>query len=712
MLNKENIYKEIFQIAQNLNKSNSTYKRADLAYELNGVGVSSDSFEVSILVWEAYQKYNRNKSIRSAFLVNDESKFLIDDYELYEKLNNGEKVEFINELNVLISRSEFDNVRLNKLIDDLKSIDFSKVISQKDLMRFVGVKKASDIYEQIIHVFSKYTEVVEGYDELRNSVKDIIDQYVALRDDVTALYRDHALGLVDVFGDSIKVVSPNLFDFEQIQYLDTTNMLEVVEKEYNKLATSCGVLMQEIGENFKISLKSAVGALGKSKGNKAMIAVAVVEMLGHYIDSSQKSLVLRNEFMIFKDKVNYDIALITGDMKRIMLIHRIINELYIPKANVFYRYSREIMSIEYKKLIDSIYVTPVLKELKLSRDMILDKFKITSKRINDTQKNISYYEESVANNKSFIRDAEHEYKQAKALKPSKPLLAFIGIGRSSYDRKIYEWQQTCIPVIEGFENANLYLKLDQQELQSMREELEKDNIEYINLNEELIKINNSIVNELQVDGHIKSKIAENLESYIQLLFVAKDIIESKVDEKLINVYNIEKNKITELPSEVKNNINHFVSSLKKEIVISEKVGLDNMKILNNDELNKNQSELDRNKYSNTNVLLMTDAQNKLVIGAIDYLKNWTELQLNKKLTEESKRNYEKQLENMLHDFTSNMKDIDNKSVVLMEIMKKINTAENNEQIKKGLIMLTRASGYQFTENDIEKILKGDRIIEI
>lgn len=51
---------------------------------------------------------------------------------------------------------------------------------------------------------------------------------------IGTVYRDYALKLIDIYGDSIKMVSPDLFDFKRIEWLDVDEMLKYVELEYNK----------------------------------------------------------------------------------------------------------------------------------------------------------------------------------------------------------------------------------------------------------------------------------------------------------------------------------------------------------------------------------------------------------------------------------------------------------------------------------------------
>ena len=48
------------------------------------------------------------------------------------------------------------------------------------------------------------------------------------------------------------MVSPDLFDFNRIEWLDVDEMLKYVELEYNKLTETCTALMGEISDSFPL----------------------------------------------------------------------------------------------------------------------------------------------------------------------------------------------------------------------------------------------------------------------------------------------------------------------------------------------------------------------------------------------------------------------------------------------------------------------------
>ena len=74
-------------------------------------------------------------------------------------------------------------------------------------------------------MFDKYTKMVEAYHYAEDSVRGNIEDFTSLRSDIGTVYRDYALKLIDIYGDSIKMVSQawslrtRLFDFSILRML-------------------------------------------------------------------------------------------------------------------------------------------------------------------------------------------------------------------------------------------------------------------------------------------------------------------------------------------------------------------------------------------------------------------------------------------------------------------------------------------------------------
>ncbi|UVD79003.1 hypothetical protein NWE55_12850 [Myroides albus] len=702
------IYKKILALAKKLVQNASVYNRADLAFELREFGIKGDSIQISALVWQAYRRYNNKEEIKKAFVCNDESKYLVEQYNLYMQLTQGNESEVITGLEQLFNRAMDQFNVVSDLLCE-KTPSNSATLDKLDFMTFIGNKGVKNLQEQAAAIFHQYTNVVNGYEELKDLIQESVDQFVMLRDDIASMYRQYSLGLMDVFGDSIKQVAPDLFDFDKIQYLNTTEMFKAVEMEYYKLATSCGVLMEEIGGSFKGTLQKVGNSLGRSKGNKALIVLAVIDMVGHYVDAANKTTILEGELEKFKSKVIYDVALVNGDMKRLMIIHSVLNELLVPKAHIFYRYARQVMQDQYRELINSIYHTAVLQKLKKERDGLLEEYNQLSRQISDTQKQITYYNQTITTNNAFIVDGKDEYEQAKALKPTKPFLLFLGIGKDTYNREVYHWQERCLPVIDGYNKVQVSLKLDKQECDYLLGELKSNTERYSELHALLKNSNRKIAQEISVSDKVKLSIAQHLEDYLKCLQVGKDILQSKFDRKYLESFQLQKQEKFALNDKVKERLTKFTSDLKSELLIDEAIAVADMNAFNQAFVKKQKAE---ETYLKEDITAMMDAQNKLVVGAVDLIQVWTQLQVDKKIGERERALYEEQVQRMQSDFKQQMNNIGDKASVLREIMRQINTAEGQDEVKMGLLMLADVGNIHISAQDIEDLLNGSKTLEI
>lgn len=131
----------------------------------------------------------------------------------------------------------------------------------------------------------------EGEDTVRRNIAD----FTTLRTDIGASYQEFAMQLIDIYGDAIKTVAPNLFDFSKVQFLDVDSMLEDTELEYNRISDTCSALISEISDSFQTSLQSSAAAYRSAgKGNRTIgLAMAGLGLLSHYMNAGERTVKLR-----------------------------------------------------------------------------------------------------------------------------------------------------------------------------------------------------------------------------------------------------------------------------------------------------------------------------------------------------------------------------------------------------------------------------------
>ena len=94
--------------------------------------------------------------------------------------------------------------------------------------------------------------------------------------------------------------------------------------------------------------------------------------------------------------MKHDATRIKGDMGRLLLIYKGMNDLHIPRAEAFYRYSRQVLESDLNRLVETLYNTPELSSLKHEREELLERQKATNRIISDSQLNIDYYTSHIA----------------------------------------------------------------------------------------------------------------------------------------------------------------------------------------------------------------------------------------------------------------------------------------------------------------------------
>ena len=90
MSNKD-IHNKIVELADKLAKSGSSFSRADLAYELKRQGVSTDSPELSRIVYEVWIDSGRNANIVKAFTNNAGNRSLVEAYQVAAASDNADQ---------------------------------------------------------------------------------------------------------------------------------------------------------------------------------------------------------------------------------------------------------------------------------------------------------------------------------------------------------------------------------------------------------------------------------------------------------------------------------------------------------------------------------------------------------------------------------------------------------------------------------------------
>ena len=720
MADNQKVYQAIKTIADELCKENKTYLRADLAFELKKYGIASDSSEVSKLVFDAYRYFHDNGNIAIAFVSNNSRTTLVAEYKLNDSLEQGNKEEALKiaETELALSSSALEQLK-EQVELNLNLVLVKGTSKMADIV--MGTNGVKDVRSKASTMFDKYTKMVEAYHYAEDSVRGNIEDFTSLRSDIGTVYRDYALKLIDIYGDSIKMVSPDLFDFKRIEWLDVDEMLKYVELEYNKLTEKCAALIGEISDSFRTSLQAYKSL---SNGNKSLgLAMAGLTMLEHYMGASERANRLKSDLSVFQTSVKHDATRIKADMGRLLVICKTLSDVVIPKANVFLRYGEKLLASDLKATLDALYADETIRPLEEQRKCLLQQMKALDMEMNDHLQNIDVYTSLINDITATLESKQGSYMEAKAKKPSKPFFLVnwitFGMANKNYYRDFAEWNAVCFPLVREYESYQVDLKLDKEELESHREEQIRIKNEYAKLSSELDKVSKEIRSKIVCSDELKLKMLKHLRDMVAMLKLGREIMESKIDEKLVHTVDIpDYREAAKLPADVEQNLSQFTGMLADNLHADKNMAknlLDGVEAYTKDHKKIEGKTAQQNKpaeYSEEDLAMTTEAMEQSLQKGIVLFDSFAKLkaqQLNGKLASAA---YDKELKKHADDFKREMAKIDNKSAYLREVFKRINLAGSEEERKQAMELMSDLSGYSLSEQEFNEFINGKKQIEL
>ena len=711
---KTTIYDAIRSIAAKLCKDGETYLRADLAYELKQYGIDADSIDVSRLALEAYKYFDNDRSIKQAFVTNDSRSALIDEYQLTDLLDNDKPEDAMALASKELAKTSDTLTALKRDIDMNMSLAVAKAASgMMDTVTGTGSVKA--VRTEASTLFDRYSKMVGTYHEGEDTVRRNIADFTTLRTDIGTTYQEFAMQLIDIYGDNVKAVAPNLFDFNQVQFLDVDSMLKHTELEYNRISDKCSALIGEISDSFQNSLKSSVAAYKSAgQGNKALgLAMAGLGMLNHYMEAGERTNRLRSDLSVFKTSIKHDSTLIKADLGRLLVIYKTLNDVVIPKADIFLRYASKLMSSDIKAITDSLYDNAEIRPLEEQRRELLAQLKVLDGEINDHLQNIDVYQSLISDITTTLDSKGASYRDAIARKPSKPffLLNIVTFGKANkdYNRNYAEWDAVCYPLVREYENYQVDLKLDKDELAAHQSDLKAKQQEQHLVKQKLDEVNKQIRSKINASNDTQLKMLPHLRTVIAMLRLGREIMDTKLDKKLTGTVSIPDFKSTEkLPADIENNLSLFTSTLADNIHADRGMA---EALLNGVDDYRGVDEKDR-KYSEEELAQVTEASEQTLQQGLSLLDSALQLkkqQLNGKLASAA---YDEEFDKIASDFRKQIKGIDDKSAFVREVMRRANLAKNDDERKQALFMLSELSGQNLTEQEFKDFINGKKQINL
>lgn len=711
---EKQLKRTILELAREMGKDKETMTRADLAYELRQDTLPSDSVEVSRLVYETYQEAGNDKNVFNTYVSNDGRKSLVEEYRLQSLLDEDKKEDAMSLAMRQLGDTREALAAVQAGIDANLSATLVKTASgAMDVITGTGGVKA--VKQEASTLFRKYADMVSVYHEGEDRVRSNIADFTALRDDIQATYQEYAQQLIDIYGDNVKAVAPRLFDFSRVEFLDVDGMLKHTELEYNKITDKCGTLISEISDSFRSTIQSSLSAYkSMGQGSKTLgLAMAGLTMLDHYTRSQERTNQLRSDLEVFKTSVKRDATTIKADLGRLLVIHKTLNDVALPKADIYLRHANQLMRSDISSILDALYASPRVKALQEKRQQLSRELKAIDGEINDHLQNIDIYQSLITDLTATLEAKGPSYHEARSKEPGKPSfivnLFTFGTARKNYYCDYTEWDEVCRPLIKEYESNQVDLKLDKDELVRHRQDLRDCQADREQVANELETLNRQIRENIHASKDLQLRMLPHLRAVVAMLRLGREIMETKLDERLTRAINIpDMTEATRLPADVEDNLSLFTNMLADNL----HVGQQEAKALLDGIDDYRETSDEEHPYTEEELNQVAGAAGQTLGKAMELLDSFVRLktqQLNGKLAAAA---YDKEYQRLAAGFRQQIEKIDDKSAFLRQIMTRVNTARSEEERRQAFMSLAELSGISVSDQELDDFINGNKQIEL
>jgi hypothetical protein len=699
-------YEVIKKHADELARQKSTLTRADLAYDLNSQGCQcTDDMHLSEMVYRAYIHYNRDNNIYKSFLSNEGAISLVEQYKLNAHLDDNQLNEALTLLEKDLSVAKAELNEAEKSIDTVLQLEILKAAGGV-LKELEGTQQLNEIKEKGAALMQNYGKMINSYQSAEMQVKTDIKDFVDLRGNINFTLRKYAGALIDIFGDSIKMVDPNLFDFDRVKWLDVKAMQSQTELQFNQLDQNCTLLVNEVADHFNKTLNqlpvwmNSSKVLGPKNGIYGTLVVGAISYLNHFMQAQDKSIRMERELLKLKESIIKDRTQVKSDLYRLAKIHKTLNDLYIPKASAYLRLSEEVLSADLNELMNSFY-NGECEQLKRERDEILNRMKELERSINDHNDNLALFNGQMKDWSSLLDSQKSNYEEAKSKKPEEPNFISKIFTGEKYKRKLHEWMVTNGELVGAYEEMLVDVELTKENIATHKDQIEKEKVEYESLSKKLKELNAKIAQKLSATPEQKLAVLKKLKDLLSLLHAGKNVVESRLDDSLLEVAQIPNpEQANKLPQEILAKYEGFCNKIVNEIRAGGTEVADDLL-----------KEFGIEKESET-AQKVTETSQQVMSKVADLLQNASYLQSEQMRSQLTEEVYRKELEKLQEEFKKSMDCISDQSKVLLEALQKANTATNKSDLRQALIEISGQSDFQLSESDFDAMLRGEKTIEI
>ena len=288
------------------------------------------------------------------------------------------------------------------------------------------------------------------------------------------------------------------------------------------------------------------------------------------------------------------------------------------------------------------------------------------------------------------------------------MLTFGYLG-SRYNRRYAEWDTACHPLVREYESNQVDLKLDKDELASHRKELKRLRSERADCARQLDGLNRQVRGRMQVSDEVKLRMLPHLRSVVALLRLGREIAETRLDSRLVGTVTIaDSQPQAQLPADIEQNLTQFATMLADNVKADRATALSMLNGVGDICC----AEPNAGGYSDEDVAAVAAGQEQALQQGIALLNSFMELKAKQLQGMLTRAEYDREYQRMAADFYSRLRTIDDRSAYVREVMRRINTAMNDDDRRQALLMLSELSGQSLTEQEYDDFVAGRKDVEL
>ncbi|WP_185216203.1 hypothetical protein [Sphingobacterium mizutaii] len=539
------------------------YTRSDIVEYLNSSNLLQKRLYEDSSFMQAYQSYYKTLSIYKKknadkyFVNNFISKPLSQDGSLivaeqsltFDTVKNS--AESLKVLGEMINLSFEDEIR--ETLDIFKN-NFEKIeLPKESWFSITGASNVKKFTQRATEVYSIYTNILEEYHFAKFSILQSINEYSQLRIQLSFDREDLICVLKDVYGEKIYDSYPQLFNFNQIEWLDVENMFndldtqfEKIQGKYDAFLDQADKNLQKVKDQLDSSLSNVVDKMVYSKLNQkhigkevGKVAMKVLENISNTRSlSKEKYLEIKKDIEFMKLSFAPDYQKILVDLGRLFEVYTNIREVFIPLAECYGSYFNNILGGELKSLLNKygeFKQSPVFKE----RERLVLSRRANELDVLEHHKSIGNLEKLLDDERAYLEnEVKPLYEMLLNIQPTKPgmisKILSLGLNTAVYDHVFAKWSTFFEPYEAEFNSST-------NEIEKLKKDISYYKGRIVDLEKENVNIAKSIegfseeVKEYFKENNMDAVLTDiNPANINTVLKISKDILEKGLRNNLLN----------------------------------------------------------------------------------------------------------------------------------------------------------------------------------